>query len=152
MSKALRGGYKNELQPHCVVQAKMRARAPGSEPRPGDRVPFVFLAAGDKAVNWRSAAAVGGVSERAEDPAWAAAHPDDCRLDYFYYLRNQLRPALIDLLAAALGSEEAAAAAFEDVGQREYANRHARQHEITRFFAREDRSKAQCLVVEEDSM
>jgi DNA polymerase elongation subunit (family B) len=61
MSRSLRAEYKarNPKLPHVIVTNKMRQRAPGSEPKPGNRVPFVITYTGVK--NATS-------SERAEDP------------------------------------------------------------------------------------
>jgi DNA polymerase elongation subunit (family B) len=81
MTKSLRDHYKvpNAKGAHLTVVKKMRARAPGSEPKPGNRVPYVICANGR---------AKSTVSEKAEDPDWAADH--DLRPDRVFYAQLML--------------------------------------------------------------
>lgn len=72
--------------PHVTVVEKMRKRAPGSEPRSGDRVPFVICKGGrnDK------------MFEKAEDPTWVKEK--GVPIDYQYYFTNQFQSPVSDLL------------------------------------------------------
>jgi DNA polymerase delta subunit 1 len=83
MSKQLGSAYKVPT-PHVAVRDKIRARAPGSEPQQGDRVPFVIVKG------------TGKMYEKAEDPAWVRDH--QVPLDYQYYFTNQFKKPVQDLL------------------------------------------------------
>ena len=83
MSKQLGSAYKVPT-PHVAVRDKIRARAPGSEPQQGDRVPFVIVKGPGK------------MYEKAEDPAWVKDH--QVPLDYQYYFTNQFKKPVQDLL------------------------------------------------------
>jgi DNA polymerase delta subunit 1 len=83
MSKQLASEYKVPM-PHVTVRDKIRARAPGSEPQQGDRVPFVIVK-GD-----------GRMYEKAEDPAWV--REKNVPLDFQYYFTNQFKKPVQDLL------------------------------------------------------
>jgi len=105
LSKALRGGYKNELQPHLLVARKVAARRGYAVPS-GERVAFVYV----KNPGAQS------LSEKAEDPQFAAEHA--LPADALHYLEHQLLEPLCGLLKplvegdareALLGSEARAA-------------------------------------------
>ena len=83
MSKQLASEYKVPT-PHVAVRDKIRARAPGSEPQQGDRVPFVIIK-GD-----------GKMYEKAEDPTWV--REKNLGVDYQYYFTNQFKKPVQDLL------------------------------------------------------
>ena len=83
MSKQLGSAYKVPT-PHVAVRDKIRARAPGSEPQQGDRVPFVIVKGPGK------------MYEKAEDPVWVKDHK--VPLDYQYYFTNQFKKPVQDLL------------------------------------------------------
>ncbi len=83
MSKQLAAEYKVPT-PHVAVRDKIRARAPGSEPQQGDRVPFVIIK-GD-----------GKMYEKAEDPVWVKEK--NLSIDYQYYFTNQFKKPVQDLL------------------------------------------------------
>lgn len=83
MSKQLASAYKVPM-PHVAVRDKIRARAPGSEPQQGDRVPFVIIK-GD-----------GKMYEKAEDPDWV--REKNLAIDYQYYFTNQFKKPVQDLL------------------------------------------------------
>jgi len=70
--------------PHVAVRNKIKARAPGSEPQQGDRVPFVIVK-GD-----------GRMFEKAEDPTWV--RDKNVPIDYQYYFTNQFKKPVQDLL------------------------------------------------------
>lgn len=84
LSKRLGSAYKNENLAHVVVRNKMRERAPGSEPRSGDRVQFVLVEGGKK------------MYEKAEDPTWVIEH--DLKIDYAYYIKHQFENPVKDLI------------------------------------------------------
>lgn len=86
LSRKLAGSYKSNALPHVTVVEKMRKRAPGSEPRSGDRVPFVICKGGrnDK------------MFEKAEDPTWVKEK--GVPIDYQYYFTNQFQSPVSDLL------------------------------------------------------
>jgi DNA polymerase elongation subunit (family B) len=83
MSKQLAADYKVPMA-HVAVRDKIRARAPGSEPQQGDRVPFVI-------VKGR-----GRMYEKAEDPAWVIEK--SLPIDTHYYFENQFKKPVQDLL------------------------------------------------------
>jgi DNA polymerase delta subunit 1 len=83
MSKQLASDYKVPM-PHVAVRDKIRARAPGSEPQQGDRVPFVIVKGEGK------------MYEKAEDPAWVKEK--NIPLDFQYYFTNQFKKPVQDLL------------------------------------------------------
>lgn len=83
MSKQLAADYKVPM-PHVAVRDKIRARAPGSEPQQGDRVPFVIVRGPGK------------MFEKAEDPAWVRER--NLPIDYHYYFTNQFKKPVQDLL------------------------------------------------------
>ena len=76
MSKSLRAHYKipNAQGPHLQVVRDMKREAPGSEPKPGNRVPFVICYDGCRGSK---------VAQRACDPDWALEH--ERRPDRTYY-------------------------------------------------------------------
>ena len=83
MSKQLASEYKAPM-PHVAVRDKIKARAPGSEPQQGDRVPFVIVKG------------PGRMFEKAEDPVWA--REKSIPIDYQYYFTNQFKKPVQDLL------------------------------------------------------
>ena len=83
MSKQLASAYKVPMA-HVAVRDKIKARAPGSEPQQGDRVPFIIVK-GD-----------GRMFEKAEDPAWV--RDKNVPIDYQYYFTNQFKKPVQDLL------------------------------------------------------
>ena len=83
MSKQLASAYKVPMA-HVAVRDKIRARAPGSEPQQGDRVPFVIVRGPGK------------MYEKAEDPTWVLEK--NLAIDYQYYFTNQFKKPVQDLL------------------------------------------------------
>ena len=86
ISKTLRDNYKLESQPHLTVRNHMKLREPGSEPRSGERVPFVFVDTGDKKHKQY---------QKAEDPQYV--RENGLPLDTKYYINNQLKKCIIPL-------------------------------------------------------
>ena len=91
MSKQLASDYKVPM-PHVAVRDKMRARAPGSEPQQGDRVPFVIVKGPRDAK----------LFEKAEDPTWVKEQ--GIPIDYQYYFTNQMKKPVCDLLEPLVGA------------------------------------------------
>jgi DNA polymerase delta subunit 1 len=94
MSKQLASGYKVKM-PHVEVRDKIRARAPGSEPQQGDRVPFVIVESVKGAKMW----------QKAEDPGWV--QETNAKIDYIYYFEHQLKKPVCDLLEPLVGANPA---------------------------------------------
>jgi len=90
MSKQLASDYKVPMA-HVAVRDKIKARAPGSEPQQGDRVPFVIVKGPGK------------MYEKAEDPGWVRDHK--VPLDYQYYFTNQFKKPVQDLLEPLVSAE-----------------------------------------------
>lgn len=87
LSQSLAESYKNENLAHVRVRDKMREREPGSEPKPGDRVPYVLVKSNTKNATQ---------GDRAEDPVWVQKH--NLPLDYDYYFTNKFMTPICDLL------------------------------------------------------
>lgn len=87
LSQKLAETYKNENLAHVRVKNKMKERESGSEPQPGDRVPYVLVK-----TNIKNATQ----GDRAEDPKWVEKH--SLPLDYEYYFSNKFMNPICDLL------------------------------------------------------
>ena len=89
LSKTLRKDYANkEAQVHWRVVDKMRKRRPGSEPRPGERVPYIFVVNKDPKAK---------TCERGEDPKYAAENR--LMIDRLYYLEHQIITPVTTLMS-----------------------------------------------------
>ena len=89
LSKTLRKDYANkEAQVHWRVVDKMRERRPGSQPRPGERVPYIFVVNKDPKAK---------TCERGEDPKYAAENR--LMIDRLYYLEHQIVTPVTTLLS-----------------------------------------------------
>ena len=91
MSKQLAADYKVKMA-HVEVRDKIRARAPGSEPQQGDRVPFVIIKGSGK------------MYEKAEDPTWVLEK--GVPIDYDYYFSNQFKKPVQDLLEPLVSADQ----------------------------------------------
>ena len=92
ITKALRSDYKNPQQiAHRVLADRIGQRDPGNKPRPGDRMRFVHV------VNDTKKALQG---EKIETPEYIVAN--DLKIDYIFYITNQLMKPLQQLLGLAL--------------------------------------------------
>ena len=92
ITKALRSDYKNPQQiAHRVLADRIGQRDPGNKPRPGDRMRFVHI------VNDTKKALQG---EKIETPEFIVAN--DLKIDYIFYITNQLMKPLQQLLGLAL--------------------------------------------------
>lgn len=141
VSKALRGGYKVDSQPHVHV-ARQLARRRGYPVPSGERVPYVFVNLPDTPL-----------AERAEDPAYVAEH--GLPLDLLYYVEHQLRTPIVALTELLVPNPVSAIFQHPDVAPLLEAARHTdaaatreakrvktnarnNQREITEFLFRPD--------------
>lgn len=92
ITKALRSGYKNPKQiAHNVLARRIGKREPGAKPRPGERVPFIYIqAATPKALQ----------GDRIETPSYIQA--EGLEIDYAFYVTNQLMKPLQQVFAIVL--------------------------------------------------
>ena len=86
ISKTLRDKYKTTSLPHLTVRDNMRLRNPGSEPRSGERVPFIFINTGNR--NHKQ-------YQKAEDPQHAKEN--GLPIDIKYYINNQIKKSITPL-------------------------------------------------------
>jgi DNA polymerase delta subunit 1 len=91
LSKSLSGEYKSPNHAHVAVRDKIMQRAPGSEPKQGDRVQYVIVEGPKKAKLY----------EKSEDPEFV--RQNGIKLDYNYYFTNQLKNPICDLLEPLIG-------------------------------------------------
>jgi DNA polymerase elongation subunit (family B) len=92
ITKALRGDYKNPQQiAHRVLADRIGQRDPGNKPKPGDRMKFIHI------VNDVKKALQG---EKIETPEYAIANK--LKIDYVFYITNQLMKPLQQLFGLAL--------------------------------------------------
>lgn len=105
----------------------MDARDPGSGPKPGDRVPYVFVEVKDRSVRQ---------VERVEDPVYA--QEKGLHLDYAFYLETQYVNPIYSLLELVLDGQtpkDKLNRLFGDI-LRKAQNIGKKQPEITSFFLR----------------
>ena len=77
---------------HVALVEKIRTRDPNSAPKPGDRVPFVYVDIGDpKAL----------AAAKVEDPSWVMSN--NLPIDTLYYLEHQLKNPLKTIFDILLG-------------------------------------------------
>ena len=87
--------YECPTMAHVALVEKMIQRDPNSAPKPGDRVPFVYVTCGDpKAL----------AAERVEDPGYVISN--NLTIDYYYYFLHQLHNPLENLFNIILGESE----------------------------------------------
>uniref|UniRef100_A0A6C0IA14 DNA-directed DNA polymerase n=1 Tax=viral metagenome TaxID=1070528 RepID=A0A6C0IA14_9ZZZZ len=93
ISKNLRSDYKNPGSiAHYQLVEKMKLRDPESAPKPGDRVPFVYVNINDpKALSWK----------KVEDPQYVIEN--NVPIDNLYYLEHQLMSPLKTIFDILLG-------------------------------------------------
>lgn len=84
----LKNDYANGNQPHLTVAAKIESREPGSGPKSGDRVPYVFIDTGNpKDLQYL----------KAEDPDYVIAN--NVPIDSMYYIEHALMSPLESLFS-----------------------------------------------------
>jgi len=96
ISKNLRNDYKNPGSiAHYQLVEKMKLRDLNSAPKPGDRVPFIYVDIEDpKALSWK----------KVEDPVYA--EENNLKIDSLYYLEHQLRSPIETIFNILLGEEK----------------------------------------------
>ena len=120
LSKSLSGGYAEDCNtPHVVLARKLMQRDPGSAPKPGDRVPYVFVNTGNPKHKQ---------FEKVEDPEYV--RKKGLKVDTVYYIEHQLKNPLVQFLSL---FESNPVQIFEEE-LRESQNKLSKQNEITRFF------------------
>lgn len=94
ITRALRSDYKNpQTIAHKVLADRIGKRDPGNKPKPGDRIKFVFVhqpSGGKKLL----------LGERIETPEFISENK--IKIDYTYYITNQLMKPLQQLFGLAL--------------------------------------------------
>ena len=91
LTKSLRSEYKNPDQiAHKVLAERIGEREPGNKPKPGDRIKYVFIENKDGKL----------LGERIETPQYIINN--GLKLDYHYYITNQLMNPLQQLLSLAI--------------------------------------------------
>ena len=79
VSKSMRKDYKNKNQPHLEVAKNMEKRNPGSGPKCGERIPYVFIETKNKKDLQY---------QKAEDPLYAKENK--IPIDLLYYMEHSL--------------------------------------------------------------
>lgn len=92
ITRALRSDYKNPNQiAHKVLADRIGKRDQGNEPKPGDRIKFIFISTNKpKAL----------LGERIETPEYIVHN--NLKIDYAYYITNQLMKPLQQLFGLAI--------------------------------------------------
>jgi len=94
ITKSLRSGYKNPKQiAHKVLADRIGRRDPGNKPSIGDRIPFIYIENPDKK-------ALQG--ERIETPDFIRANKGKVKINYSFYITNQIMKPLQQLFALVL--------------------------------------------------
>ena len=92
ITRALRSDYKNpNTIAHKVLSERIGERDPGNKPKPGDRIKYVFIN------NTTPKALLG---DRVETPEFII--DNKLKIDYTYYITNQLMKPLQQLFGLAL--------------------------------------------------
>ena len=103
ISKSLKAKYKetnkagNNLKPpaHWFLAQKIKERSPGNEPKPGSRVPYVFIQNKDKTAQQ---------SDRVEDPIYTTENK--IKIDSLYYLDKQIASPLEKLFSVIIKNKD----------------------------------------------
>ncbi|AOM63508.1 B-family DNA polymerase [Heterosigma akashiwo virus 01] len=91
VSKSLKSNYKSKTMPHFLLAEKMKQRDPMNYPRPGERVPYVFIENTEARLQ----------GEKAENPEYAKEN--GLIIDTLYYLDHQMKKPLAELFNIVLG-------------------------------------------------
>jgi DNA polymerase elongation subunit (family B) len=111
---------------HWFLAQKIKERDPGSEPKPGSRVPFIFVE------NENQNALQ---SERVEDPDYAIAHPKECRPDMEYYLEKQIATPLQTIFSVLIPNPKTGK--LYDIIEKTKINKKTGKEETTRTIPKE---------------
>jgi DNA polymerase elongation subunit (family B) len=94
ITKALRSGYKKPQQiAHKVLADRMGKRDSGNKPGNGDRIPYIYIENPDRK-------ALQG--ERIETPEFIIANKGKIKINYSFYITNQIMKPLQQLFALVL--------------------------------------------------
>jgi DNA polymerase elongation subunit (family B) len=115
ITKSLRGYYKNPGGiAHKVLADRMGERDPGNKPKPGDRMPFAYREIDDSPLQvgtykngkakYKKQKILQG--DRIEDPAFIDTHK--LKLDYEFYITNQIMNPVKQVLDLSLPADETA--------------------------------------------
>ena len=92
ITKSLRGGYKNPNQiAHKVLADRVGKRDPGNKPKPGDRIPYIYIC------NDKKGALQG---DKIELPNYIVENK--LKIDYGHYITNQIMKPVQQLFALIL--------------------------------------------------
>jgi DNA polymerase elongation subunit (family B) len=93
ISKSLNSFYKNPKQiAHKVLADRIAAREPGNKPKCGDRIPFVYIVGAKKDLQ----------GNKIETPAFIKANQQTVKIDYSFYITNQIMKPLLQLFGLVL--------------------------------------------------
>ena len=120
VSKSMRDNYKNRNQPHLAVADKIEKRNPGSGPKSGERVPYIFIDTGNSKHKQ---------FEKAEDPDYVILN--ELPIDVMYYLEHSLSSPLKSLFEVFVENPEHML--FNELLQ-EYETLKNKQIMISQFF------------------
>lgn len=87
ITKSLKEEYA-VVPAHALLAKKIEARDPGSGPKPGSRMAYVFIENKNATK----------IADKMEDYKWAVDHPETCKPDILHYVDNQLTKPLATLL------------------------------------------------------
>ena len=91
ISKSLRSNYKNPQQiAHNVLAQRIGKRDPGNKPNSGDRIPYVYIQTGKKALQ----------GEKIESPQFII--DNHIKIDYSFYISNQIMKPVLQIFALVL--------------------------------------------------
>ena len=94
ITKSLKSGYKNPKQiAHKVLADRIGQRDPGNKPSIGDRIPFIYIENPDKKVLQ---------GERIETPDFILKNKGKIKINYSFYITNQIMKPLQQLFALVL--------------------------------------------------
>ena len=101
ISASLKAQYKNDNLPHIQLVKRMKERDPGSEPQPGQRFGYVVVDDPERGNE---------LTQKSEDPSFAQEH--GLRLDYIFYLKQQIEKPITTYMSL-LGKAEETKAVFD---------------------------------------
>lgn len=96
---------KPESIAHCALAKRIKKRAPGSEPKANDRVPYVFVHLPVE-IGIRGKQKKILQADKVEDPDYVQKHPN-IKIDYGYYILSQLKEPCIDVLKFVIDEKQA---------------------------------------------
>ena len=93
ITKSLNSFYKNPKQiAHKVLADRIATREPGNKPKPGDRIPFVYIVGSKKDLQ----------GNKIETPSFIKDNQQLVKIDYSFYITNQIMKPLLQLFGLVL--------------------------------------------------